>query len=114
MPLVKELLKQQLQSDIKGIEKKLYDALNDEKKGIYNVQKQLDKILSKNIPTKNFDAEKYKKKIWKTVSEQWAKSLSEQVIEILSKELSDIIATQLTNYIKTGTVTTPSGAGTIS
>jgi ribosomal protein S20 len=114
MPLIKEILKKQLELDIKNIEKKLYDALNDEKKGIYNVQKELDKILSKNIPQKNFDAEKYKKKIWKTVSEQWAKSLSEQVIDILSKELSDIIATQLTNYIKTATVTTGTSTGIIS
>lgn len=114
MPLIKETLKLKLEKDIKSIEKKLYDALNDKDKGIYHVQEELDKILSKNIPTKNFNAEKYKKQIWKTVSEQWAKSISEQIIDILSKELSDILATQITNYIKTATVTTSSGTGIIS
>jgi len=114
MPLIKETLKINLEKDIKQLEKKLFDALNDEKKGIYHVQEQLDKIISKNIPSKNFDANEYKKKMWKTVSEQWSKSLSEQLIDILSKELSDILATQITNYIKTSTVTTNTGTGTIS
>jgi len=99
MSLTKEALKIQLEKDIKDIEKKLYEALNDEDKGIYKVQYELDKILSKNIPTKSFNAEKYKKKIWKLVSEQWSKSLSEQVIDILSKEFSDIFSKRISEYI---------------
>lgn len=114
MPLIELTLQQQLEQDIKDIQKKLFDALNDKNKGIYFIQEELDKKLSKNIPNKNFDAEKYKKDVWEKVSNEWSKSLSEQMIDILSKELSSIIAKRITSYIKTATIAVAGTTGTIS
>lgn len=114
MPLIELTLQKQLEQDIKDLEKKLFDALNDKKKGIYFIQEELDKQLSKNIPKKNFDAEKYKKDVWEKVSKEWSKSLSEQMISILSKELSSIISKRITAYIKTATVAVAGTTGTIS
>lgn len=109
MALVKEDLKSKLEKRIKDLEDKLYKSLNDKNKGIYNVQKQLDIILSKNIPTKNFNAEKYKQKLWESVSKEWSKALAKQILDTLSKELSIIISDEMTDYIKSATIITPPG-----
>lgn len=107
--LIQNKLQENIKSDIKKIENKLYNALNDQSKGIYNVQKELDRILTENIPNGDFDPHEYKHNLWEEISEQWAKALSEQIIDVLSKELSDIIAKRLTAYIKSATITIPPG-----
>ncbi len=109
MALVKTKLKQDLKDKILGIEDILKTALEDKDKGIYKALENIDKVLSKNVPTKNFDVEAYKKKMWETMSKEWSISLSKQIIDTLSKELSTIISDLMTDYIKSATITIPAG-----
>lgn len=108
--LNKPQLKKNLKDDIKKIEDKLYKSLNDQSKGIYNVQKTLDTFFSNNVPTENFDPEAYKDAIWKKISDEWSKALSKQIIEILSEELSELFSQRMTDYIKSATIIVPPGS----
>ena len=109
MALVKETLKKNISDKIKKTEKKLNDALNSKIDGIYAIQENLDKILSANIPSKNFNAEKYKKKLWETISKEWSNKLSKQIITVLAEDLSTIISDEIDKYIKSANIIIPSG-----
>lgn len=98
-----------LKKEFKKLETKFFNLLNDKFFGIYHVQEELDRIITKNIPQENFNAENFKKKIWELISREWAKSLSEQHNKILTEDISKILAKEISEYIKTGEVFIPEG-----
>ncbi len=104
MPLIETTLQKALETKINGLESELTKALDSKTDGIYKIHENLDKILSANTPTGNYDAEAYKKKVWETISKEWSESLSKQLLSILAPELSKIMANEITKYIKGATL----------
>lgn len=109
MSLDKEKLKKTLEDKIKKIEPDLVKALESKTDGLYKVQETLDKIFAENIPSKNFNVDIYKQKLWETTANEWAKSLAKQLLIVLSKELSIIISDEMTQYIKSAQINIPAG-----
>jgi hypothetical protein len=114
MPLIPIQLEQKLKSEFEKLEKKLFEALKDKADGIYHIQEQLDKVMSKNMPKGNFDAEAYKKKLWEVIAREWATALAKQHTKILAEDVSKILANEITTYIKTATVAVAGTTGTIT
>lgn len=88
-------LENKIKQDILKLKTPLQNALESKNKGIYKIQKNIEKFVQSNKPdvtNPNIDPNKFKTELWEQLAKEWAKTLSHEILDILAPQIAKSIA----------------------